>query len=284
MGDVALVGGDVGGEHGIEVVADGQNLFALGDVPHGGEAEVGAATAADDEEFAVGAEVDAVRVAFGIGNDAGDFEGVGIIKEHLALAADGDERRPRADGDGGGNAGAFGALIGIERKHFDGHWRGAFGAFAEGIGIEREIDLGFGGHHGFGSAVLEQAADDPRLEGGNLRIGEFALGRHVGFLGMGDELIKKAVIQIAASDDFAGHQRVVGGQVEVGLHLVRIVALEAVVAEDGQDVVLVSDFVRGESRTGSNEADGEGDSFQVPSIHRFKSSPLVVCPRGGRQD
>ena len=101
---------------------------------------------------------------------------------------------------------------------------------------------------------------------------------------MSDELIKKTVIQVAAGDDFAGHQRVVTGQIEVGLHLVRVVALEAVVAEDGQDVVLVRDFVRGESRACGNEADSEGNSFKVPSIHRFKSSPLVVCARvaGGK--
>ena len=64
---------------------------------------------------------------------------------------------------------------------------------------------------------------------------------------MGDDLIQEAVVRVAASHDLAGaatfDQGVEGGQVKVGLHLVRVMALETGVAQNGQDVVFVGDLV-----------------------------------------
>ena len=104
VGDVTLVRGNIGGQYGIKIFPNGQQLFALGDIPYGAETQIGTAAAADHEELAVGAEVDAVRISFRERDDARDFQVVGIIKKHLPLSTDGHKRRPWIDGDGGGDA------------------------------------------------------------------------------------------------------------------------------------------------------------------------------------
>ena len=135
MGDVTLVSRNVRGEHGIQVFPYGEELFPFGDIPHGTESEVGPATAANDEQFAIGAEVQAVRITFGKWDDSGNLEVVGIIKNHLPLTANGNERSPRTNGDASGDTGSIGAHKGVEREHFYRHGCGAFGSFAERIWI-----------------------------------------------------------------------------------------------------------------------------------------------------
>ena len=64
---------------------------------------------------------------------------------------------------------------------------------------------------------------------------------------MGDDLVKEAAIGIATGHNLSAaaafHQGIVGRQVEIGPHLVRVMALETGVAQDGQDVIFVGDLV-----------------------------------------
>ena len=64
---------------------------------------------------------------------------------------------------------------------------------------------------------------------------------------MRDSLVKLALVGIPADEHgaiaAALHRSIIGRQVEVSLHLVGVMALEALVAEDGQDLVLVGDLV-----------------------------------------
>ena len=79
VSDVALVSRNIRGEYGIQILAYREDLFSFSDIPHGTEAEISTPTSADDEQFAGGTKVEAVRIAFREGDDAGDLEVVGII-------------------------------------------------------------------------------------------------------------------------------------------------------------------------------------------------------------
>ena len=97
MGDKTLVRADVGSEHGIKVIPDGKNLFTLGDIPHGGETNIGATASTNNEILAIGGKFKAARVTLVIGNDPGNVEAVGVVQQNLALSPYGNERRPRTD-------------------------------------------------------------------------------------------------------------------------------------------------------------------------------------------
>ena len=101
---------------------------------------------------------------------------------------------------------------------------------------------------------------------------------------MGDDLIQETVVRVAAGHNLTGaatfDHSVEGRQVQVGLHLVRVMALETGIAQDGKDVVLVGDLVSRLGLESGQQGPGQRDGFQVPSHLRFQF-PLVVRPQAG---
>ena len=82
---------------------------------------------------------------------------------------------------------------------------------------------------------------------------------------MGNDLVKEAAIGIATGHNLSAaaafHQGIVGRQVEIGPHLVRVMALETGVAQDGQDVIFVGDLILCLNlKSGQKEA-GKRDRF-----------------------
>ena len=64
--------------------------------------------------------------------------------------------------------------------------------------------------------------------------------------------------------------RVVGCQVEVGLHLVRVMALETLVTKDRQHVILIVDFVSGIECANRQQTGHQNDITQI-TFHYFFS-------------
>ena len=82
---------------------------------------------------------------------------------------------------------------------------------------------------------------------------------------MGNDLVKEAAIGIATGYNLSAaaafHQGIIGRQVEIGPHLVRVMALETGVAQDGQDVIFVGDLILCLNlKSGQKEA-GKRDRF-----------------------
>ena len=141
------------------------------------------------------------------------------------------------------------------------HGRRALG-FRGGIGTERGLELRllrFPRGRGF---VFQQAALDPFHEKIDLRGGELvALGRHLRLGGLFDE-VDEGRGNIAGFDDFPGgaafHGTRKGGEIETAFGLVRVMAIQARLLEEGQDVVVVRDLLlRGKERRGEQGDDGD---------------------------
>ena len=91
---MGLVGAEVGREDLVELLSDLEDAVAGPDVPDDDAAELGAAAAAGEEQGAAAAEAQHLGTALGVGQDAGEVEGVRVVEQHLVLARDGGDRRP----------------------------------------------------------------------------------------------------------------------------------------------------------------------------------------------
>ena len=97
-GDAFVIGADVGGEHGIEFLADFEHALAGRDVPDDDLAARGRPAAAGEQQSTIAAEANHVRLTFGKWIHADQVERCRVVEQHLALAGDGNERRPRTRG------------------------------------------------------------------------------------------------------------------------------------------------------------------------------------------
>src|SRR5688572_16235246 len=145
QGDAGLVRGNVGGEDFVEFFADLGDALAGEHVPGDDLSGLGADAAAGDEELAVAGELERAREAFGEGEDADEFEGVGVVEEDLFLAADGDERGPGAGGDGGGCGVAVVGDDGLGKEFGVGRGHGGRALRLADAGDDGEVGLRLGG-------------------------------------------------------------------------------------------------------------------------------------------
>ena len=262
-GDLAMVGRDVGRHQLVELLADLGDALAGLDVPDDGVAELAAATAPQDQERAVGAELQRTRVTFGVRQDAGELVAVGVVKEDLLLAGDGEERGPRAGRHRGDRRGAGRHDDRLEEDVLrTGHGTGRL----TGTTGEGKIDLGLIGGLGHAALGLKQAAGDPLGEERQvLGVEGRAFRRHEGLFLLGAARPETATGRIAGVDDRAAaaavHETGIARQFEATLLLVRIVAREALVLEERTDVVVVSQlliFLRG--RSGGDQPGGQDEA------------------------
>ena len=156
--DLAMVGRDVGRHHLVELLADLGDTLAGLNVPDDSMTNLAAATAAHDEQGAVGAELQRASIAFRIRQNAGEFVRIGVVEEDLLLAGDGEERSPRARRHRGDGGRALGHDDGLEQDVFrTGH---RAGGLARSAG-ESKIDLGSVGFLGDAPLSLQHSARDP---------------------------------------------------------------------------------------------------------------------------
>ena len=91
---------------------------------------------------------------------------------------------------------------------------------------------------------------------------------------MGHHLVQEALIWVATGQygaiAAAEHGGVIGRQVEIRAHLFLIVAIQALVAEDGQNIILKGTLVRGVQGRGGKQHGGNGNGLNVP-FHRLNS-------------
>jgi hypothetical protein len=124
---------------------------------------------------------------------------------------------------------------------------------------------------GLAAGVFEQAAGNPLLDEVEFLVRQLVLGRHRRLGGVRGDFVEDGAVRVAAGDDKAGaaafHHRAVGGEVHVGLGLVGTVALEALVLEEREDVLVVGDFLGG----------GGGDAQQQSARSQEESG----CLHGG---
>ena len=75
---------------------------------------------------------------------------------------------------------------------------------------------------------------------------------------MSNTLVERALLRVAGGEHSvaldAVYGRIVGRQIEVGLHLVRVMTLETLVAKDRQHMVLIVYFVGGTERADGQQA------------------------------
>ena len=89
--DLAMVRRDIGRHHLVELFANLGDTLTRFDVPDDGVADFATATAAHDEQRAVGAEFQRAGITFSIGQDACEVVRVGVVEENLLLSGDGEE-------------------------------------------------------------------------------------------------------------------------------------------------------------------------------------------------
>lgn len=259
-GDDVEARADVCGEDGVEFLASGEESLAGGDVEGDGDAGFSGDSAADDEVAAFWGEGEGDGVAFGEGEDADEFEGFGVVEEDLALAGDGEEWGPGGGGEGVDGGGAWGEDGWLEQHVFGHGWR-AIG-FGGWIGAHGGLEFGFRGFAGVGVFVFEEAAFDPFGEDGELVGVEFvAFWRHEGLGGLFDEGDEFGS-WIAGFDDFSAgaafHGAAEGGEVESALGFVRVVAVEAGLLEEREDVIIEGDLVLGQEGWGEGKDEKGG--------------------------
>ena len=156
--DLAMVGRDVGRHHLVELLADLGDTLAGLNVPDDSMTNLAAATAAHDEQGAIGAELQRASIAFRIRQNTGEFVRIGVVEEDLLLTGDGEERSPRARRHRGDGGRALGHDDGLEQDVFrTGH---RAGGLARSAG-ESKIDLGSVGFLGDAPLSLQHSARDP---------------------------------------------------------------------------------------------------------------------------
>ena len=87
--DLAVIGADVGGEHGVVLLADLEDPLAGLHVERDGQARLPAAAAADQQQIAVAAEPEHVDRALGEGQHADEVVVGRPVEQHLLVSADG---------------------------------------------------------------------------------------------------------------------------------------------------------------------------------------------------
>ena len=268
--DPAVIRGDVGGHQLVELLARLGDASSGAHVPDHGVAQLAAAAAAEDEQRAVGAELERAGVALGVRQDAGQLAGFGVVEKDLLLTCDGEQRGPGARGHGDDRGGARGDDHGLE-QHVLGARGGPVG-LARGTG-HGQLDLGAAGLARDAVLGLQRAALDPlgqRREVLGVQRGAFR--RHERLLLLGAARPETAGRRIARVDDRAAgaavHETGVARQLKAALLLVRVVAREALVLKERPDVVVVRQLVL---RLGADAEQGgadEGPAAERADAHR----------------
>ncbi len=244
-GHLAVIGADVGGEHGVIFLADLEDALAGLDVERDGQSRLAAPAAANQQQVAVAAEAERVDRPLGERQYADEMIVGRSVEQHLPVPADRHQRRPRARGHGHNGSRP---RLGNERLggQILGHGRSA-GRLAQGRGIELELELGLGLDRGRGARGLERTTLDPLADHFDLGVGNLGrVGRHLGLFLVADHAQERAAFRIPRLDDLARSAALQGGSVVVkiqpSLGLVRIVASSAAAAEDSHDMICVSDL------------------------------------------
>ena len=265
--DELLIRAEVRGEHLIEFLAHRRDAFARLDFPNHDLARLPATPAAGEDELAVAAEADDRRKALGEGEHAERFERLGVEKDDLLLPAERHQWRPRARAERGERIRFCRVDDGIERE-FARHRRRAFGTRQRDDGdlhvVRRDRD-------GLAAGGFEKLAVDPLAHDGDFAVGKFvALRRHLRILRLHYALEEQAAAAVAGPEHlavFATLQRaLVSREIEPGLFFVGVVAVQAGVAENGEDVVAVVGFV------GRLGAGGKRERREKKSRHPERSA------------
>ena len=264
--DLTVVGRDVGRHHLVELFAELGDALAGLDVPDDGMAELAATPAAHDEQRTIGAELQRAGVTFGIRQDAGELTRVGVVEQDLLLAGDGEERGPRAGRHRGHGRSARRHDHGLEEHVLRTGDRS--GRLARTAG-ESEVDLGLVGFLRDAALCLEYASGDPLGKQREvLGLERRAFRRHERFFLLGAARPEAARLRVAGVDDRAAaaavHEPGVARQLESALLLVRVMAGEALVLEQGPDVVFVGQLLvlLGQG-SGRGEAGGQDQATTV---------------------
>ena len=268
-GDFALVRTEISRENGVVFVTHGCDFFGGDDVPQRHTSGLAALATTHDQDLAVLAELHVGGLALGEWNHSSEIECVEVEQQHLPLARHRHQRRPRTHGQSDGHAGHSRVNQWIEKGMFR-HRRRSIGF--SGIGnLQRQIDRRFGRRERLAPAGLEQTAANPLLEDVDFLVGNLGLvRRHVGLLRMSDGAIEFAGLRIPRHHHGAGaasfHQATVGGQIEIALLLVGIVALAAIVLDDRQQMILIGDLFLRDGWNG-------GQNSQRPAEDPAKNQP-----------
>ncbi len=247
--DLRLVGADVGRQHGIGFVPDFDDLRAGLDAPDHGLAGLPAAAARRQQQAAVAAEFQHVRRAVGERQYADEIETVGIVEQYLLLPGHGSERRPGAGGNCRDRPGPWRHEHRLRRelarlRHRRRTFRPAFHHRCQA-----DFSRRFHGH-GFAAGVFQCPLIDPLLD--RVEVGWrqlVRLRRHVRLNLVREHAVEPAAFRVARLHHRAGaaafHELGVTAGVEPALDLLGIVAGQAFLAQQGEDVVLVGDFLGG---------------------------------------
>ena len=279
-----LVGADVGGEDGVEFLAQFGHATAGRYVPDNHPAAGAATATTPHEQAAIAAELEHLRPPLGKRQHARQLASVGAVEQHLLLAADGGQRGPGARRDGCTGIDALRADHGLQ---WDSRRQRRDGRPFRRSGIHRH------GHRLLGrgslaALVLEHASLDPLLDQGPLLFRNgWRVGRHLRLILVGDEFVEVAGGRIARLDRPARatalHETRVACDIEIARLFIGIVAATAPLPEDGEHVVIERELVvrsrgaRGDTRDDHREYGGRGSQ----QLHGGARSFSCQCRAAG---